>query len=119
MYRKTQQPKPEPLTRRDKRWLAAIGAVLLAALLGVGIWIAVNPGQYGRSHDGCVTVTTASTTGGAVLHECGARAVALCHSAFRHDDRLSLLTRTQCRLAGLGPAPAPASPASPAPSSGG
>ncbi|HUA30546.1 MAG TPA: hypothetical protein VMC03_16810 [Streptosporangiaceae bacterium] len=107
MYRKTRQPLPEALNRRDKRWLAAIGGVVLAALLGLGIWVAVSPGQYGRSHDGCVTVTAASSTGGAVLHACGARAVAMCNSAFRHDDRLSLLTRTQCRLAGLGPAPAP------------
>jgi hypothetical protein len=113
MYRKTQQPGPEPLTRRDKRWLAALGAVVLAAAAALGIWIAVSPGQYGRSHDGCVTVTAASSTGGAVLHECGARAVAMCHTAFRHDDKLSLLTRTQCRLAGLGPAPAPSSPAAP------
>jgi hypothetical protein len=113
MYRKTQQPTPEPLTRRDKRWLAAIGAVVLAALAGLGIWSAVSPGQYGRSHDGCVTVTAASTTGGAVLHECGAKAVAMCNSAFRHDDKLSLLTRTQCRLAGINPKPAPRSPAAP------
>jgi hypothetical protein len=107
MYRKTQQPRPEPLTRRDKRGLAAIGGLVLAALAGLGIWAAVSPGQYGASHDGCVTVTAASSTGGAVRHECGAQAVAMCHAAFRHGDRLSLLTRPQCRLAGLGPAPAP------------
>jgi hypothetical protein len=113
MYRKTQQPEPEPLNRRDKRWLVAIGGAVLAALVGLGIWVAVSPGQYGRSHDGCVTVTAASSTGGAVLHGCGTKAVAMCNSAFRHDDKLSLLTRTQCRLAGLGPAPAPRSPAEP------
>jgi hypothetical protein len=113
MYRKTQQPRPEPLTRRDKRWLAAIGAAVLAALIGLGIWAAVSPGQYGRSHDGCVTVTAASSTGGAVLHECGAKAVAMCNSALRHDDKLSLLTRKQCHLAGISPKPAPSTPAAP------
>jgi len=113
MYRKTQQPRPEPLTRRDKRWLAAIGGLVLAALAGLGIWVTVSPGPYGPSHDGCVTVTAASSTGGAVLHECGARAVAMCESAFRHADRLSLLTRTQCRMAGLGPAPAPSTSTAP------
>jgi hypothetical protein len=107
MYRKTQQPRPEPLTRRDKRGLAVAGGLVLAAAAGLGIWAAVSPGQYGRSQDGCVTVTAASSTGGAVLHECGPGAVAMCHAAFRHDDKLSLLTRPQCRLAGLGPAPAP------------
>jgi hypothetical protein len=107
MYRRTQQPRPERLTRRDKRGLAAVGGLILAVLVGLGIWAAVSPGQYGRSQNGCVTVTAASSTGGAVLHECGARAVAMCHAAFRSDDKLSLLTRPQCRLAGLGPAPAP------------
>jgi hypothetical protein len=107
VYRKTQQPSPERLTRRDKRWLAAIGAAVLAAAIGLGIWVAVSPGQYGPSRDGCVTVTAASSTGGAVLHACGPQAVAMCHSAFRNGDKLSLLTRTQCRLAGLGPGPSP------------
>jgi hypothetical protein len=33
--------------------------------------------------------------------------VAMCQAAFTHQDQLSLLTRPQCRLAGLGPAPSP------------
>jgi hypothetical protein len=107
MYRKTQQPPAEPLTRRDKRGIAAVGGLVLAGLAGLGIWSAVHPGGYGRSHDGCVTVTAPSSTGGALLHECGAGAVTLCHAAFAHHDKLSLLTRPQCRLAGLGPASAP------------
>jgi len=114
MYRKTQQPKPEPLTRRDKRGIAIVGALILAGLGGLGIWAAVEPGGYGQSHDGCVTVSAASSTGGALLHACGSGAVAMCHAAFAHQDKLSLLTRPQCRLAGLGPAPAPTPPATPA-----
>jgi hypothetical protein len=106
MYRKTQQPKPEALTRRDKRGLAIVGGLVLAVCAGVGIWTAVRPGVYGPSHDGCVTVTAASSTGGALVHACGPSAVAMCHAAFSHDDQLSLLTRPQCRRAGLGPAPA-------------
>ncbi len=114
MYRKTQQPRPEPLTRRDRRGIAAVGAVLVAGLGGLGIWAAVSPGGYGQSRDGCVTVSAASSTGGALLHACGPQAVAMCRNAFAHDDKLSLLTRPQCRLAGLGPAPARARPATPA-----
>jgi hypothetical protein len=106
MYRKTQQPHAEPLTRRDKRVLAVVGAVIVAGFGGVGIWSVVHPGGYGRSHDGCVTVTAASTTGGALIHECGSDARALCRAAFTHSDQLSMLTRPQCRLAGLAPAPA-------------
>jgi hypothetical protein len=106
MYRKVQQPKAEPLSRRDKRGLAVVGGVILAAIAAVGIWAAVSPGSYGQSRDGCVTVNAASSTGGALQHACGAAAVAMCRSAFTHDDKLSLLTRPQCRLAGIGLAPA-------------
>ncbi len=107
MYRKTQQPPAEPLTRRDKRGIAIVGALVLAVSAGLGIWAAVRPGGYGQSRDGCVTVTVPSSTGGALLHECGAGAKAMCQTAFAHDDKLSQLTRPQCRLAGLAPAPAP------------
>jgi hypothetical protein len=113
MYRKTQQPKAEPLTRRDKRGLAAVGGLVLAALIGLGVWALVSPGGYGQSRDGCVTVNAASSTGGALQHACGAQAVALCRSAFTHTDKLSMLTRQQCRQAGLGPASAPRPAATP------
>jgi hypothetical protein len=114
MYRKTQQPAAQPLTRRDWLGIAVAGAVVLAGFGGAGIWAAVQPGGYGRSHDGCVTVSAASSAGGALLHECGSGAVRLCGNAFAHDDKLALLTRPQCRLAGLGPAPRDGGPARPA-----
>ena len=107
VYRKTQQPKAEALTRRDKRGIAIVAGVVLAVFVGLGVWAAVNPGGYGHSHDGCVTVNAASSTGGGLLHACGSSAVAMCKAAFAHDDKLSLLTRPQCRLAVLGPAAAP------------
>jgi len=87
--------------------MAIVGAVIVSGLGGLGIWAAVSPGGYGQSRDGCVTVAAASSTGGALLHECGSGAVAMCRAAFEHGDRLSLLTRPQCRLAGLGPSPSP------------
>jgi hypothetical protein len=113
VYRKTQQPKPEQLTSRDKRGIAIVAGLLLVIAAGVGIWTAVRPGTYGPSRDGCVTVTAASSTGGALVHACGSRAVAMCRTAFAHDDKLSLLTRAQCRLAGLGPAATSAPSATP------
>jgi hypothetical protein len=106
MYRKTQQPPAEPLTRKDKRGIAIVAALLLAGFAGLGIWAAVRPGEYGQSRDGCVTVTAPSSTGGALMHECGSGAKAMCRNAFAHHDKLSLLTRPQCRLAGLVPAAA-------------
>src|SRR5260221_10421144 len=107
MYRKTQQPPAGSLTRRDKRGIAIVGALVLAVSAGLGIWSAVRPGGYGQSRDGCVTVTVPSSTGGALLHECGAGAKAMCHAPFTPDDKLSLLTRPPCRLARPRPAPAP------------
>jgi len=114
VYRKTQQPKAEALTRRDKRGIAIVAGVVLAVFAGLGVWAAVNPGGYGRSHNGCVTVNAASSTGGGLLHACGSSAVAMCKAAFSHGDKLSLLTRPQCRLAGLGPASASSASATPA-----
>jgi len=94
----------ESLTSRQKRIFAVAGAALLVLLGGVGVWAATDPGSYGRSGNGCVNVTVPSTTGGAILHDCGAAAQALCERAFAHHDRIALLARPQCRLAGYAPA---------------
>src|SRR5690348_9361263 len=94
----------ESLTRRQKRVFAAVGAALVVVLGGVGVWAATDPGSYGRSGNGCVNVTVPSTTGGGILHECGDAAQALCERAFAHHDRIALLARPQCRLAGYAPA---------------
>ena len=106
-------PRGESLTPRQKRVLAIVGGLLLVLVAGVGIWAARSPGSYGRSGDGCVNVTEPSSTGGAVLHQCGAAARAMCRSAFAHSSKLDLLTRPQCRLAGLGPPARPQSTGSP------
>src|SRR5512140_3330668 len=94
----------ESLTSRQKRIFAAAGGALVVLLGGVGVWAATDPGGYGRSGNGCVNVTVPSTTGGAILHDFGAAAQALCQRAFAHHDRIALLARPQCRLAGYVPA---------------
>ncbi|HET7012978.1 MAG TPA: hypothetical protein VFI65_03640 [Streptosporangiaceae bacterium] len=98
------QPQAEPVTGRDKRRILVVVAVLVVVLGGVGIWAAVRPGSYGASKDGCITVTLPSTTGGALLHQCGGAARATCRHAFASSGKVAALTRPQCRLAGLGPA---------------
>jgi hypothetical protein len=100
----------ESLTFRQKKVLAVVGAMLIVLAAGVGAWAATNPGSYGRSGHGCVNVVFASSTGGAVMHRCGAAAQAMCRHAVSHTSRLATLTREQCRLAGLlptTPRPAP------------
>jgi hypothetical protein len=92
------------LNPREKRVMSIVGVVLLLIFGGVGAWAATDSGTYGRSHDGCVNVNTPSTTGGGLMHECGAQARALCATAFTGHDELARLTRPQCRLAGITPA---------------
>ena len=99
------QPNPhgESLNPRQKRVFAiAVGLLLLLAAAG-GVWAAAGKGRYDRSAHGCITVVEPSSMGGAILHQCGAPARALCRSAFSHTNQVARLTRPQCRLAGLAP----------------
>jgi hypothetical protein len=97
------QPQAEPVTGRDKRRIVIVVAALIVVLAGVGIWAVIQPGSYGASKNGCITVTLPSTTGGALLHQCGSAARATCRHAFVSGGKEAALTRPQCRLAGLGP----------------
>jgi hypothetical protein len=106
-------PHGESLKPRQKRVMGIIGVVLLLVLGGVGAWAATNSGSYGSSRDGCVNVNVPSSTGGAIMHECGAGARSLCAAAFAGHDELARLTRQQCRLAGITPARPAAATATP------
>jgi hypothetical protein len=97
----------ESLSPRGKWVLGVIGVVLVTVLAGVGVWSVVGKNSYASSRNGCVNVNVVSSMGGALSHSCGAKARAVCKSAFRHNDALSRQTRTQCRLAGLAPANQP------------
>ena len=85
-----------------KRRLAVILAAVAVGLGAAGAWSAIRPGGYDQQRAGCVTATIPSSTGGGLVHECGAGAAELCRHALRHDDRLSVLLRPACRAAGLG-----------------
>jgi hypothetical protein len=89
------------LTPKRKRLVIGAAAVLVAAGIGVGVWSGTSHDQYGPSGNGCVTLTFASSTGGSTIHDCGAAAKTFCKAAFANSDRLSLLARPQCDLAGL------------------
>jgi hypothetical protein len=95
-------PPARPLSRRARRMLALAGGILVIAVIGGIVWSAFTPGGY-TSRAGCISVTLPSSTGGSLLHQCGATAKATCRRAFTHSDRISLLARPQCRLAGLAP----------------
>jgi hypothetical protein len=98
-------PPAEQITRRDTRRIVAVVAAVLLTLAAVAVWAAVRPGSYGGSKDGCINVPVPSSTGGGLLHQCGQSARATCQRAYAGTDRLSALTRPQCRLAGIAPSP--------------
>ncbi len=95
------QPRAEETTPRDKRRITIAVAVLIVVVAAVSIWAALRPGAYGASSNGCITVNMPSSTGGALIHDCGDAARTLCKHAFAASDKISLLTRPQCRMAGL------------------
>jgi hypothetical protein len=94
-------PQAEPVTRRDKRIMLTIGAVIVAVVAGVAIWAAAAPGSYDASRNGCITVNLPSTMGGSLVHACGSRAVTLCAQAYAGTGLAPQLFRPQCRLAGI------------------
>jgi hypothetical protein len=96
-------PQARPASPHAKRVLLTAGLVLAVVAVGAIVWSAFNPGGSGTSKNGCISVTLPSSTGGSLIHECGAAAKTTCRNAFTHGDRISLLTRPQCRLAGLAP----------------
>ena len=100
------------MTRHDKRRVAIFGVAFLLILAAIAVWAAYRPGSYGSSRNGCITVTLPSSTGGALIHQCGAGARATCKRAYAGTDEFARLTRPQCRLAGIGPAQAAGTSAS-------
>ncbi len=92
----------ESLTPRQKRVFVVVCVVLAVLLGGAGAWAATSSGSYGGSGHGCVNVMVPSSTGGGIVHDCGAAARALCSKAFTERTRLAAYARPQCRLAGLG-----------------
>jgi hypothetical protein len=91
-----------PTGGADRRITWAI-VLTISLMIAATTCLLVTPDTVSSSGNGCVTVMIASSTGGAIEHECGEKARVLCRSAYASDDKLSRLTRPQCVLAGLGP----------------
>ena len=98
--------EPARWTRAGRIAVAAIAAGLVLGALGAGIYAATG-GFSQQSTSGCIEVTFASTTGGARLHACGARARRLCASP-ESAGGVASAVRDACRRAGYtSVAPAP------------
>ena len=89
----------QPLTRGQQRVIAVVVGVLLAA----ATWAVIRPTSAPVSRNGCVSVVVASSTGGGLLHNCGAAARAWCQTEFARSDALARLIQPKCRRAGLQP----------------
>jgi hypothetical protein len=88
----------EPLRwgRREKTALAVVLSALAICLVALGIYAATT-GAPARAD--CVTVTFASTLGGAEMHACGAKAKLLCASGAHRPIAPQL--SVACRKAGF------------------
>lgn len=89
-----------PLTRRQRRSLAAAGAALLAALVALVAYTTLSGGEGLVSGDGCVALTVAGPTGGVELRECGASAKQWCRQESERHGVVAALAEPRCRVAG-------------------
>ena len=86
-----------PLTRRDKRLIGALAALLAAGAIAAGVLVATRPAHTSA---GCVVVTFPSTVGGGILRRCGAAARALCATQAKTDRAIA----AACKRAKIGSA---------------
>jgi hypothetical protein len=101
-------PLNQRLTPRQKRTMAIVCAVVVAVFVGLGVWGSLASDSYSQSANGCINVTLPSTTGGGVLHYCGADAKNFCHSSnVQGQSVLATRARPQCVNAGLLPSAVP------------
>lgn len=90
----------EPLrwTRAGRIAVAALALGLALVVIALGIYAATG-GFEQKTQAGCIDVTFASTTGGARLHACGARARAMCASP-EAGSTIAAALREACVRAG-------------------
>jgi hypothetical protein len=94
----------EPLTRRQSRALLAVAVSFVLALVGVILYASLHGDSYGDARHGCISIVVASSTGGALLHECGSAARELCRAEDGLNDAFARLVQPHCRRAGYPPA---------------
>lgn len=91
----------EPVSGRQRRVVAALGGLLLAALAALILITALGPGE--RPDRGCVDVVVAGSLGGNQLHQCGQSARQWCASERTHPDVLARRVLEQCRRSAIRP----------------
>lgn len=93
----------EPLTRAQRRVMAAVASCLALGAVGLAAYSLLAGNPVASSRHGCVNLTVASSTGGAQIQKCGAAARRWCHTEAGHQGPVAQLAVPQCRLAGYLP----------------
>lgn len=95
-----EQRGTSPLAPHERRGAWILGATVLVAALGVGIWgVAEGGGPKGP----CVTVVIAGSTGGENLQHCGGEAREWCAAEATSRGDVALQIQAACRRAGFLP----------------
>jgi hypothetical protein len=93
--------RPLGWTPRDRWIIRIVVLVTVIAAAAIGVVAIVQGGT--TLGPGCISVTTASTTGGVTAHACGSQARALCRSAesLARAAQARSAFEMSCRKAGL------------------
>jgi hypothetical protein len=92
------QTTPLPLNTPKARRILAIAALI--AVLGVGALVWATSGSKTALGPGCISLTLASTTGGAQYHACGDGARAWCRQDGPKTTADAAKLRAACRREG-------------------
>jgi hypothetical protein len=79
--------------------LLAVAAVLVIAV-AVVLFFTIFRGSSSEAERGCIKITVASSTGGALLHACGSDAGRWCRSVAGRQDAFARQVTERCRSAG-------------------
>lgn len=77
-----------------------VGLAVLAAVALSAILFATLRGGTSNQQAGCVTITAASSTGGATFSVCGKSATELCRAQASRHDAYARTVQASCRRAG-------------------
>ena len=97
------QQQGQALTRNERRGTVVVGAVVLVAGAGLGIWTLVGGASgAGTSPKGpCVSVAIPSSTGGGEVRQCGDDARKWCAAEATGSGLVASEVKAACKHAGL------------------
>ncbi len=96
------QQQGQALTRNERRGTVVLGAAVLLAGAGLGIWALAGGGSATTSQKGpCVSVDIPSSTGGGEVRQCGDDARTWCATEATGGGLVASEVKAACKRAGL------------------